>query len=84
MNDDFNTSEAMAVLFDLANEVNKTGLTKHIALMKALGGVLGLLQQHPSEFLQNAAPAASSPFTPERIEQMIQQRLVARRAKGLC
>ena len=81
MNDDFNTSEAMAVLFDLANEVNRTGLPKHIALMKALGGVLGLLQQHPSEFLQNAAPAASSPFTPERIEQMIQQRLVARGRK---
>jgi len=81
MNDDFNTSEAMAVLFDLANEVNRTGLPKHIALMKALGGVLGLLQQHPSEFLQNTAPAANSPFTPERIEQMIQQRQVARGRK---
>src|SRR6185437_4011506 len=45
MNDDFNTPDAIAVLFDLANEANRTGSPGDIALMKALGGVLGLLQQ---------------------------------------
>ena len=54
MNDDFNTSDAIAVLFDLANEVNKTGSPKDMALMKALGGVLGLLQQDPQRYFQRS------------------------------
>jgi cysteinyl-tRNA synthetase len=82
MNDDFNTSEAIAVLFDLANEVNKTELPRHIASLKALGGVLGLLQQDPARFLQNAASAGAVSFTPEQIEQLIQQRLIARKQKN--
>jgi cysteinyl-tRNA synthetase len=82
MNDDFNTSDAIAVLFDLANEANRTGLEKHIALMKGLGATLGILQQDPSQFLQNAGGSERIPFTPERIEQMIQQRLVARKQKN--
>lgn len=82
MNDDFNTSDAIAVLFDLANETNKTGSQKDLALMKALGGVLGLLQQNPQQFFQGDRRANHSPFTPERVEQMIQQRLVARVSKN--
>ncbi len=82
MNDDFNTSDAIAVLFDLANETNKTGSRKDLALMKALGGVLGLLQQNPQQFFQSDRWAEHSPFTPERVEQMIQQRLVARASKN--
>ncbi len=82
MNDDFNTSDAIAVLFDLANETNKTGSRKDFVLMKALGGVLGLLQQDPQQFFQSDRWAEHSPFTPERVEQMIQQRLVARASKN--
>ena len=52
MDDDFNTVEAMAVLFDLANEVNKTKFPETISLLKNLGGLLGLLQGDPNEFLQ--------------------------------
>jgi len=52
MDDDFNTPEAMAVLFDLAKQVNITKLKKHASLLKALGGVLGLLQREPLSFLQ--------------------------------
>jgi cysteinyl-tRNA synthetase len=83
MNDDFNTSDAIAVLFDLANEINKTGFRKDIALMKALGGVLGLLQQDPQVFFQSSSSgyADGSQFTSERVEQMIQQRLIARTKK---
>jgi cysteinyl-tRNA synthetase len=81
MNDDFNTSDAIAVLFDLANEINKTGSRKDIALMKALGGVLGLLQQDPQVFFQSSGYADGSQFTSERVEQMIQQRLIARTKK---
>ncbi len=55
MDDDFNTPEAMAVLFDLANEVNKTNSSQLATQLKALGGVLGLLQNDPVTFLQGGA-----------------------------
>ena len=52
MDDDFNTAEAMAVLFDLASEVNKTQSMQAVSLLKNLGGLLGLLENNPNEFLQ--------------------------------
>lgn len=52
MHDDFNTPEAMAVLFDLANEVNKTNSIEAASLLKNLAGVVGLLQRNANEFLQ--------------------------------
>jgi cysteinyl-tRNA synthetase len=82
MNDDFNTSDAIAVLFDLANEVNKTASSRETALMRALGGVLGLLQQNSQQYFQDAGLAGDPAFTPERIEQLIQQRLIARANKN--
>lgn len=82
MNDDFNTPDAVAVLFDLANETNRTGSLADMALLKALGGLLGLLQRDPQQHLQNEAVVGDSTFTPERIEQMIQQRLAARTARN--
>jgi cysteinyl-tRNA synthetase len=82
MNDDFNTPDAIAVLFDLANEANKTGSPTDMALMKALGSVLGLLQQNSQQYLQDGATAGDSVFTSERVEQMIQQRLLARASKN--
>ncbi|MDO9073582.1 MAG: cysteine--tRNA ligase [Rubrivivax sp.] len=51
MDDDFNTPGAVAVLFDLAGSVNR-GAPGDAALLKALGGVLGLLQQAPGVYLQ--------------------------------
>src|SRR5512139_2097111 len=50
MDDDFNTPEALAVLFDLANEVNKGGSMVLAAQLKALAGTLGFLQRDPQEF----------------------------------
>ena len=52
MNDDFNTPEAMAVLFDLANEVNRNQSAQAADQLKALGATLGLLQRDAVEFLQ--------------------------------
>jgi cysteinyl-tRNA synthetase len=49
MDDDFNTPEAMAVLFDLANEVNRNKSVEAATQLKGLGGVLGLLQEDPIE-----------------------------------
>ena len=53
MDDDFNSSEAMAVLFDLANEVNKSKSNEAASLLKNLAGVVGLLQVDPEKFLQS-------------------------------
>ena len=81
MNDDFNTPEAIAVLFDLASDVNKFGSIQKAALLKQLGDLLGLLQQNPQDYLQQRIAAADEVlFSPEEIEQMILQRLNARKS----
>lgn len=80
MNDDFNTPEAIAVLFELASDSNKTDSQESASLLKALGGLLGLLQQDPQDYLQNkAAVNASNSLAQDEIEQLIQQRITARK-----
>src|SRR5690606_34921439 len=79
MNDDFNTPEAMAVLFELANEVNRTGSAAAAAELRALGGVLGLLQRDPTAFLHGELPEG---WTEAQIEEQIAARAAAKRAKN--
>ncbi len=80
MNDDFNTPEAVAVLFDLANEINKSGAVQNVSLLRALGKLLGLLQQDPQTYLQSiTTDRVSDSISPEEIDKMIQQRLDARK-----
>lgn len=55
MDEDFGTPEAVAVLFDLAGEVNRTQSAQLAGLLKALGACLGLLQQDPKVYLQSGA-----------------------------
>lgn len=55
MDEDFGTPEAVAVLFELAGEVNKTRSAELAGLLKALGGCIGLLQGDPRAFLQSGA-----------------------------
>jgi len=52
MDDDFNTPEAVAVLFELAAEANRSKSAMASGLLKELGGILGLLGRDPTEFLQ--------------------------------
>ena len=52
MNDDFNTPAAVAVLFEMAGEINRARSPQQASLFKALGATLGLLQQPPRDFLQ--------------------------------
>ncbi len=80
MNDDFNTVEAMAVLFELAGEVNRTGSVALAAMLRALGGVLGLLQREPLAFLQGGHEAGD--WDAERVEAAIVARREARTAKN--
>jgi cysteinyl-tRNA synthetase len=80
MDDDFNTAEAAAVLFDLASEVNRTHSPADAGLLKALAGLLGLLQREPSAFLQGATPSAAG-LSAERIEALIAARAAARKSR---
>jgi cysteinyl-tRNA synthetase len=91
MDDDFNTPEAVAVLFELANEVNKAADDGKAALLRALGGVLGLLQRDATEFLQRPQDAgarlAGAAATPdacslERIAALIQERAAAKKGRN--
>jgi len=79
MDDDFNTPEAIAVLFDLATEVNRTGAADKAGLLRALGGVLGLLGRDPEAYLRGTLPEG---WTPERIEALIAERAAAKNAKN--
>ena len=55
MDNDFGTPEAVAVLFDLASEVNKTRSATQAGLLKALAGSIGLLQSEPAQYLQTGS-----------------------------
>lgn len=83
MNDDFGTSEALAVLFELANLVNRDGDAKMAAQLRGLGGVLGLLQRDAQAFLQ-AAPDAGDGLSNEAIEAMIVARVEAKQARNFA
>jgi cysteinyl-tRNA synthetase len=80
MDEDFGTPEAVAVLFDLATEVNRTQSPEMASLLKALGGVLGLLQQDPAVFLQGDATADDA----VRIQALIDERNAAKQAKDFA
>ena len=82
MDDDFATPEAVAVLFDLANELNRTKVAKSAAQLKGLAGVLGLLQRDPVEFLQ-AGPAAEG-LGDAAIAARIAARVAAKKAKNFA
>ena len=80
MEDDFNTPEAVAVLFDLANELNRSGVRETAVLLKSLAAIIGLLERDADAFLQGAQVADG--WTPERIEAEIAARIDAKKAKN--
>ena len=79
MDEDFGTPEAVAVLFELASEVNRTRNAQDAGLLKALGGVLGLLQGDPKAFLQ-----AGSSLDDAAIQAQIDARAAAKQAKNFA
>ena len=82
MNDDFSTPEAVAVLFELTNELNKSHAAERARLLKSLGAILGLLQRDANTFLQ-ALPAEGG-VDAQRIEALIAARTEARKAKNFA
>ncbi|MFI4938822.1 MAG: cysteine--tRNA ligase [Burkholderiales bacterium] len=90
MNDDFNTPLAIAELFDLAKEVNKTGSAELSGQLFKLGDILGLLQRDPKEFLQAGGSAAGYEGTiaitgmPIDVDEEIAARAAAKKAKNFA
>jgi cysteinyl-tRNA synthetase len=100
MDDDFNTALAVSVLFDLAAEVNRSRSSELARQLKALGAVLGLLQRPAQDFLQGRATAiagnerageaqapaarAASRLGEAQIEEQIEARAAAKRAKNFA
>ncbi|MDH3870634.1 MAG: cysteine--tRNA ligase, partial [Gammaproteobacteria bacterium] len=91
MSDDFNTPEAIAVLFDIAREINRHRDTagkeaqRLGGLLHQLGGVLGLLQSEPEVFLREVAGnagAADAGLSDAAIDELIARRLQARADKN--
>ncbi len=79
MDDDFNTPAALAVLFELAGEVNRSRDGAAASLLRALGATLGLLQQPPTDYLR-----AGSQVDERWIESMIEARKAAKAARNFA
>lgn len=82
MNDDLNVPEAFSVLFDCARDLNKQKsdaeeAAKLAGVLKSLGGILGILQADPEQYLQGDNDAEDT----AEIEALIKQRNDARAAK---
>jgi cysteinyl-tRNA synthetase len=79
MDEDFGTPDAVAVLFDLASEVNRSRSAEMAGLLKALGGVLGLLQDDPKAFLQ-----AGASLDEAAIQALMEARAAAKKARDFA
>jgi len=86
MNEDFNTAEAMSVLFDLANQINKLKTSDSVkasalaATLKHLGDILGLLQDDPESYLKSGG--SSDGLDDKTIDSLITQRAQAKADKN--
>lgn len=87
MNEDFNTAEAIAVLFELASQINKlkssepTRAASLAATLKHLGGILGLLQEAPEAYLKSAGNSSDG-LSDQQIDELIAQRAQAKADKN--
>jgi len=79
MDDDFNTPGALAVLFELANDCNRSRSPDTAGLLRALAGTLGVLQQVPRSYLQ-----AGSGLDEAAIDGLIAERAAAKLARNFA
>ncbi|HJW52391.1 MAG TPA: cysteine--tRNA ligase [Burkholderiaceae bacterium] len=79
MDDDFNTPVAVATLFDLASEVNRSRSPTLARQLRHLGGLLGLLQRAPADFLRGGDSVDVA-----RVEGLIAERGAAKQARNFA
>jgi cysteinyl-tRNA synthetase len=84
MNDDFNTRVALAGMYDLVRDLNNAKgepeLARNLAgQLKALGLILGVLQENPEVFLQSGG---SDEISAEEVEKLIAERIQAKADKN--
>jgi len=88
MDDDFNTPEAMAALYDLASELNRNRSAALEAQLRALAGVLGLLQRPVSEVrrggLLGRAQTTQAGLADDAIDALIAQRALAKKSRDFA
>lgn len=82
MDDDFNTSGAIAALFELSSEANRSGSGEASGLMRALGGLLGLLQIDPALYLQSASRYQRGAAKQDALSNQQVEALIAARASA--
>ena len=83
MDDDFNTPVAIAALFDLATELNKSKSTAHARQFKGLAAVIGLLERTPQQFLQGEGEGEGEQ-SPDAIAALIEARSAAKKARNFA
>ena len=88
MRDDFNTAEAIAVLFEVNKELNRAVKEQqaeqaaiYYATLRHLTNILGLVQHNVEEFLKSDIGQEALALSEEQIEDLIQQRQDAKKAK---
>jgi cysteinyl-tRNA synthetase len=90
MDDDCNTARALGVIFETVRELNRaldagetTALAAARSALNAIGGVLGIMNEEPTQFLEQRKQRGlqRSALTPEAIEQLIAERLAARKTR---
>jgi len=91
MDDDFNSSGAVAALFELASEANRSGSSAASGQLKALGALLGILQQEPATYLQSPSRyqktdgvVAEAQIDSATIEARIAERAGAKQARDFA
>jgi cysteinyl-tRNA synthetase len=84
MQDDFNTPEALAAMYDLSRELNRLKTLEPVMANKlaaeliSLGDILGLLQMSPEDYFKSSGDTSESALSDDAIESMIEARAQAR------
>ena len=84
MNDDFNTPLAVAVLFELANEINKTKSPVLARQLAGLAGIVGLLQRPAQQFLHAGLANGEDDGMETFVVEQINARVNAKKAKNFA
>ncbi len=89
MDDDFNTSGAVAALFELSGQANRSGSGAASGMMRALGALLGLLQCDPLVYLQSASryhrgEHAATALSSDQVDGLIAARSAAKKDRAFA